>query len=98
MALDKVFEKRIEGAKKPLKATLRNELAIEFFPAEEPVCRAFAHWNSLALPIAKGQKVGEVRIVSDTGTLLQQGDLLACEEVKGTFFFRMKKAISKVFN
>lgn len=93
LALDKVFSREIEGAKTSLRATLRKEMAIEYYPAEEPFCKAFVHWNVLPLPIAKGQKVGEVHIVSDTGALLQKGELFACEEVKSTLLFRVKKAL-----
>jgi D-alanyl-D-alanine carboxypeptidase (penicillin-binding protein 5/6) len=92
LALDKVFTKELEGAKNTLRATIHNELAIEYFPAEEPQCKAFVHWTALNLPIAKGQKVGEVRILSENGTVLQNGDLFACEEVKATFLNRLKKA------
>ena len=81
-----------------LRAALKSELSIEFYPAEEPICKAFIHWGALKLPIQKGQKVGEMQILDDRGTLLAKGDLVAQEELKGTWGFRIKEAISSLFH
>ena len=93
-----VFTKEIVGAPMSLRAALKSELSIEFYPAEEPICKAFIHWGALKLPIQKGQKVGEMQILDDRGTLLAKGDLVAQEELKGTWGFRIKEAISSLFH
>lgn len=94
---ENVFKKEIAGSKTPLKAALMTPLAITFFPAEEPQCKAALHWNGERLPIRKGQKVGEVQILDEQNRLLAQGDLMAVEEVKGSFLFVLKDKISQLF-
>lgn len=84
------FSYPINGAKAPLEAELQTEVSIAFFPSEEPVCKAFIHWENLALPIQKGQKVGQVHIRNAEGKILQSGDLVAKEDVKATFFHILK--------
>ncbi len=94
---ENIFTKAIEGSKSPLKASLIKPLAIEYFPSEEPKCKAALHWNAESLPIRKGQKVGEVHIQDENNLFLQKGDLIALEEVKGTFFFVLKDKIANLF-
>ena len=95
---ERVCSRKVLGSKSPLKAALAKRLSIEYFPSEEPECKAMIHWLPENLPIRKGQKVGEVRIQDERGTLLQAGDLLALEEVKGSFFFMLKKRIDHLFH
>lgn len=98
MGPENIFFKEITGSKVPFKAALSKELAIEYFPSEEPKCKAALHWSPVHLPLYKGQKVGEVHILDeDTGHFLQKGDLVATEDVKGTFFFVLKEKISQLF-
>ena len=87
-----LFSYPVEGAKAPLQAVLKGNLAISYYPSEEPVCRAFVLWEPLALPIHKGQKVGEVRISDSSGIVLQRGDLVAKEDVKPTFVHFLKNS------
>lgn len=94
---DYTFAKAVPGSKSPLKATLSKPLTIEYYPAEEPQCKAALHWDVPSLPIRKGQKVGEVYIQDERDHLLHKGDLVASEEVKGTFFFVLKDKVNKLF-
>lgn len=84
------FSQEIEGGEKALIARLEAPLSISYFPSEEPLCRAFVHWGDLTLPIRKGQTVGEVRIVDEKEQILTKVPLLAQEEIKGTWLFRIK--------
>jgi D-alanyl-D-alanine carboxypeptidase (penicillin-binding protein 5/6) len=95
---DYMFAKEIEGSKKPLRANLTKALSIEYFPAEEPQCKAALHWDVGPLPIRKGQKVGEVYIQDDAGRLLEKGTLVAAEEVKGGFFFVLKQKFKAILH
>lgn len=95
MGPETVFTQEVLGSKTPLRASLARPLSISFFPAEEPKCKAALHWNLRQAPVHKGQKVGEVHILDEGGTLLQKGDLLALEEVKGSWLFRLRR---KFFN
>lgn len=85
-----VFEKSIEGAPL-LKASVLRPIRIYFFPSEEPRCKARLHWSVDHLPIYKGQKVGEIEIVDQGGLVLEKGDLLAKKELKGSFFYHLKR-------
>ncbi len=97
MGPENIFTKEISGSKIPLKAILLKPLSIAFFPSEEPKCKAALHWDLRSLPIRKGEKVGEVHICDEWGICLQKGDLVALEEVKGTFFFVLKEKIAQLF-
>ena len=88
-----VFRRQVAGSKSDLKAVVMKPVAISFFPSEEPRCKAALHWAVLEAPVAKGQKVGEIHVLDEQGALLQKGDLVALEEVKGSFFFLLKKKI-----
>lgn len=91
-----IFTREVTGSKIPLKAALQGELALSFYPAEEPDCKAFIHWELPHLPIRKGQKVGEIQIVDLQGVVIEKGDLLARDEIKGTFFFRTRQFFSRL--
>ena len=92
-----VFNYAIKGAKTPLAAVLQSPVAISYFPSEEPVCKAFVHWDLPVLPIRKGQKVGEVRISDAQGTVVQTGDLFANEDVKPTLVLFVKRYFARLF-
>lgn len=92
---ENTFSRTLTGSKAPLRAALSKPLSIEYFPAEEPQCKAALHWNVPPLPIRKGQKVGEVAIRDEEDRVLQKGDLIALEEVRGSFFFVLKEAFKK---
>ena len=92
------FSREVPGAKTPLQAALKSELAISFYPSEEPQCKALLQWDDVQLPIRKGQKVGEVQICDEKGSVIKRGDLLAKEGVSGTFFFVLKEKINRIFH
>ena len=97
MGPENIFTKEMEGSKVPLKAAVAKGVTIEYFPSEEPKCKAALHWSVDALPIQKGQKVGEVQIKDENNQILQKGDLVALEEVKGTLLFVLKEKFAKLF-
>ena len=76
---------------------LKEDLTLSFFPSEEPQMRAFVNWEIQGMPIQKGAKVGEVRLIDETGALLVKGDLFAQEAVKGKFFFLIKEWFRQFF-
>jgi D-alanyl-D-alanine carboxypeptidase (penicillin-binding protein 5/6) len=92
---ENTFTKEVLGSKAPLKAAVLRPLSIDYFPSEEPKCKAVLHWSAEPLPIRKGQKVGEVHIQDEHNRFLQKGDLLALDEVKGSFFFTLKQKITQ---
>ena len=82
---------QVPGSKKDLKATLLSDLAIHFYPSEEPICKAFVRMNKKVLPISKGQKVGSIEIQDTSGKILEVGDLVAMEDLK-------PKLLERIFN
>jgi D-alanyl-D-alanine carboxypeptidase (penicillin-binding protein 5/6) len=91
------FRKDLPTVSLPLKAVLSKTLSIEFFPAEEPECKAALHWDIERLPIRKGQKVGEMHILNNEDVLLQKGDLIALEGVTENFFLKYKHKFLRLF-
>lgn len=92
-----VFKKEVDGVKLPVKASLVRPLIIEYFPSEEPKCKAALHWDIDQLPIRKGQKIGEVHILAENGRFISKGDLMSREDVKGTILFTLKKKLLGLF-
>jgi serine-type D-Ala-D-Ala carboxypeptidase (penicillin-binding protein 5/6) len=88
------FTKVVPGSDQIIKATLTKGLEVEYFPSEEPLCKAYVHWKNLTPPIQKGDRVGSVEIVDATGLVLQQGDLIALEEVRGSWIQSIKAFFS----
>jgi D-alanyl-D-alanine carboxypeptidase (penicillin-binding protein 5/6) len=81
----------IEGAKTSLQAGVAGEVAIQYFPTEEPELKAFLRWECPPLPIHKGSQVGELRLVDSTGKVVERTPLLAKEDVERTLLFTMKE-------
>ncbi len=96
MGAEQVFAKEILGSRKNVKASLITPLSISFFPSEEPECKAALHWKVEEVPIHKGQKVGEIHILSMDDRLLEKGDLFALEEMKGSLLYILKRKIGQL--
>ncbi|MBF8263729.1 MAG: Peptidase protein [Parachlamydiales bacterium] len=95
---DSSYSRAVAGATSPLTAALEHELAIDYYPAEEPDHpKAEIRWTIPALPIHAGQKVGELRLIDAHGTLLNSTALLAREEVQGSWTFMIKDWWSRLF-
>lgn len=91
------YQKQIEGAKQPLVAYLASQAAVEFYPAEEPKIKAYIFWEVPAFPIAKEQKVGEMRFLDESGKIVTNVPMLAKEEVKSTVFFALREKWRALF-
>lgn len=79
------FSYKLDGKELPLKTYLKENLTLEYYPAEEPAVKCYLQWLSLKLPIAKNQQVGEVLLKKADGTLVQKAPLYAEEEVQETW-------------
>ena len=73
---------KVDGAVKPVQAYLKDDISIEYYPAEEPQMKALVFWDKLSLPIAKDQKIGELRVTTPEGAILQSVPVYAKDEVK----------------
>lgn len=75
------FNLNLPHANQMLKTYLTEALTLDFYPSEDPQAKCLLYWNVSALPIAKNQKVGEIHLIDEKGTILTQVPLLASEEV-----------------
>ena len=80
-----VLSKELEGGKNPLSAVLTKELAIDYYPSEEPLIQAKILWKIPPLPILKGTQVGELQL-SDG----QSSPLITSSNVDRTFIHFLK--------
>ncbi len=71
----------IPGADKKLYTVLQKDISTTYYPAEEPKIKALLFWDNLTLPIKKDQRVGEIRMVYEDGSVLTAQPIYAAEEV-----------------
>lgn len=83
------YKLTVRGAEKEVTTFSDKEIKISYYPAEEPIIKAYLNWETPQLPINKGDKVGEVMITLD-GVFYKKTDLYASEVVKGTLLHRIK--------
>lgn len=76
------FQLELPGAAEPITASLRNDLFLEYYPAEEPQIKSLIYWTVTAPPVAENQLIGELHIQNQDGNLLQKVPLLAQKSVK----------------
>jgi serine-type D-Ala-D-Ala carboxypeptidase (penicillin-binding protein 5/6) len=91
------FQSQIPGADKPLQTYTKENLNLEFYPAEDPNAKCYIFWKELSLPIKKGDAVGELRLTDSGGKVLKQVSLYASDEVKMTWLHWMKGKTATAF-
>ena len=74
------FTRQVRGAKVPLDAILKDDLILNYYPAEEPAFRAEIAWNSTHFP-KEGQEVGLLRLVGENGKTLHEMPIFAAHTV-----------------
>jgi D-alanyl-D-alanine carboxypeptidase (penicillin-binding protein 5/6) len=72
----------LQGSSKPLKAYLKEDASLEYYPSEEPNVRCFLKWEELSLPIEKDSLVARLDFQDEKGHVLLSGPLFAFEEVR----------------
>lgn len=90
------FSLQVKGAKGPLIASLTEDLKCEYFPSEEPELKAFLHWKELKLPIAQGEMVGEIQLMTNKGVILKTAPLYAASSVEMTALFKIAQVCRNV--
>lgn len=76
-----VFTHRISGATAELRAILKDDAVLEYYPAEEPQFRAEIEWSTKVLPLAAGDFVGHLRCVDERGNVLLEKPIYAVNAV-----------------
>lgn len=82
------FSMRVAHAKKELRSKLRSDVVVSYFPAEELALHAQVHWDGAALPIAKKERVAELRLVDEEGVIHYAYPLFAVDNLEESFFYR----------
>ncbi len=78
------FTYRIKGATDELKAVLKDDICLEYYPAEEPLFHAEIQWTIKSLPLAVGECVGCLRCVDEKGHLLIEKPIFAVNAISKT--------------
>lgn len=78
------------AASTPIKTYLKKDVCINFYPAEEPQLHCNLHWLNISLPLKADEQVGELRIMTSDGQLIQSVPLLALNGAKESYFFWLK--------
>lgn len=76
----------LAGAKKGLPIYTEKAVALEYFPAEEPLYKTVVIWDEVSLPIAKGQRLGELRVENTEGEVLQSVTLYAQHDLQNSWW------------
>ncbi len=79
-----LFTHRIKGASSDLKAVLKDDVVLEYFPAEEPKYHAEIKWMVKDFPIAAGDFVGHLRLVDEKENILLEKPIYAMNSVSQT--------------
>lgn len=81
----------LEGANKLVQTYTVEDVAIAYYPAEEPKLKAYLQWDKLELPVKKGQKVGELQLKAEDESVIKAVPLFAHENVDAEWVFKIKQ-------
>lgn len=87
------FTREISGSDRFLKTYILEDFSIEYYPAEKPKIRCLLYWDDLSIPIAKDQRVGELRL-ENNGITISTIPLYAQEEITFTCWSWLKQLIN----
>ncbi|MDN3504744.1 MAG: hypothetical protein P0S95_04120 [Rhabdochlamydiaceae bacterium] len=79
------FKRQIDNGKYTLKARLLNDVSIEYYKSENPTIKSELIFDTLSLPIIKGEKVGSL-IVFVNDVKVKEVDLFAVNSIKLKWF------------
>lgn len=88
------FTRKFEGAKTPVTTTLADDITLSYYPAEAPNTKCLLFWDECTFPISKGERVGELRLQTENGTVLLATPLLSQEDVDTTWAVKIKQFFS----
>ncbi len=81
-----LFSHRIRGTTGDLKAVLKDDAILEYYPAEEPEFRAEIQWLVKDFPLKVGDHVGNLRCIDAKGNLLLQKPIFATTAISKTWW------------
>jgi D-alanyl-D-alanine carboxypeptidase (penicillin-binding protein 5/6) len=80
---------KVNGATDIVKTYVKEAASISYYPSEEKQLKCFLTWDQFALPIKKDQRVGEIAIKDESGTIVKRTALYAQDDVDQTFMTKM---------
>lgn len=92
------FTQQLPHADRLLRTFLNENLSCSYYPAEDPKAKCYLAWDTLELPIRKGQRVGELQLVAADGQLLKKSSLLALDGVKLSWPYNWKANLGAFFD
>lgn len=76
---------QLQGASSPVKTYTEEDIAISYYPSEEPLLKCYLFWDSLELPIEKGARVGEMHLKDRNDEIAYRVTLFSQEPVHKSF-------------
>lgn len=89
------FSYAVPGASSALQTYIKEDVSIDYYPAEEPKVKCLLCWDKVSPPIAQDQRVGELRVEAAEGRLVKAVPLYAKEAVSATWLCSIKKLFKK---
>lgn len=92
------FALDLPHAKTSLQTYTAEDLCLDYYSAEDPKAKCLLYWNTVELPVQKGQKVGELQLVAALdGKVLKSMPLLARESVHYQWPYSWGHQLASVF-
>lgn len=88
------FALNLDGAAKTIQSYIKNDVCIDYYPAEEPKIKCTLSWDKITPPLFKDQRIGELRLSTEQGKQLQAIPLFAVNDVKETWGFYLSKKLN----
>lgn len=92
---DNIFNAKVVGGSKNLKASMQEDLTFDYYPSEEGPMKALIVWDNLKAPIKKGEKVGTINLVTNENEILKKQNIYAGIDVKRSMFFALCELFKK---
>lgn len=90
------FALKLADAATPIETFLAEDVVIDYYPAEEPKFKCLLCWEpSVKLPLAVGQRVGELQLVlgnTNSEIIMRKVPLFASKATEQTWYFWMKNS------
>lgn len=88
------YTAKMKDGKTSLKTYVEKDFAVAFYPAEEPVLKAYIDWKAVELPVKIGDPVGQLLLKNEKGDLYGQVAILSAEEYDESLFRSLQKGLS----
>ena len=95
---ESVFTTKVKGSRSLLKASLQEDVSINYFPSEEEILKPNLYWHDFKIPIKKGQKVGEIQVKTEEGKIIKIAYLYANSDVDFPLLRRQMKELFSFSN